>query len=359
MIVYLSLLSFAQFAMADESVEIRQALSDTPDDAAHPPRTNAERRQEGVRHNIAPWLTASTLVDLEWLHDEFSIRSGGNDSIREHSANFQLGLIATPWEHIQGELSLEYDTATSDLIVDEAFVVFENEDWELTAGKLYTPFGQYISHFSSGPLLEFGETRSRGIGLSYSPGDFFDLSLTAYSGQAHEIGHHSSSLDWAAAVTATINHRYVFGLSYQSDLGDANNTLLDDSDNRYQRKVAAASGFLVWTTEDFELSFEVLGALDSFRELESDRNQPLAWNLEFVDFITPRLEWALRAEGSRELEGEPEWQLGTALSWHVNRDISCSVEYLHGHFRNGIATNQADEPYRQVDRVGLKVSIGF
>ncbi len=359
LVVCLALLLCAQFAIAVESIDKPPSSSAALDAVAPPPRTNAERRQDGVKHNVAPWLTASLLVDLEWQQEEFSTMGGGDDSVRTHSANFQLGLIASPWEHVQAELDLEYDTATRHGMVDEAFVTFEQDPWDLSIGKLYTPLGQYISHFPSGPLLEFGETQAHAIGLSYSPNELFDLSLTAYHGHARELGHHPSKTDWSVAVTTSINDDYVFGLSYQSDLADANSALLADSDNRYQHKVAAASGLFVWMTEDFELSFEVLGALDSFRELESDRDQPLAWNLEFASSINSQLEWALRAAGSRELEGEPEWQLGAAVTWNIYRDVRCSVEYLHGHFRHGLATDQANEPSLHVDSVGLKVSIGF
>jgi hypothetical protein len=358
-IVYLILLLHAQTAIADNQDESQSILSNSANETIRSPRTNAERREEGFTHEITPWLAGSMLVDLEWRRDDFSTRNGNDDTFRERSTTFQLGLIAAPWEYLQGELSFEYDTATKNWITDEAFILLEIEDWELMGGKLYTPFGEYISHFPSGPLLEFGETQTRGISLAYSPGDLMELSLTAYRGQAREVGDHSSRLDWTAAIAATIDDRYIFGLSYQSDLADANSSLVADTNNRYQRKVDAASGYFIWLADDFEVSFEVLGALDSFRELESDRDQPLAWNLEFTHFIDSDFEWALRAEGSRELEDEPEWQLGTALTWHVNHNISCSIEYLHGHFKKGMATNDADESYDHVDRIGVQISVGF
>jgi hypothetical protein len=358
-IVHLILLLHAPTTLAGDPDNSETTLSDSANDAMHSSRTNAERRQEGVSHQITPWLAASVLVDLEWQRDDYSTRAGSDDTVREHSATFQLGLTAAPWEYLQGELALEYDTTSNRWRTDEAFVLLEKGDWELMGGKLYTPFGEYISHFPSGPLLEFGETRTHGVSLSYSPGELIELSLSAYRGRAREVGAHSSRLDWAAAIATTIDDQYIFGLSYQSDLADANSGLLADTDDRYRRKVDAASGYFIWWTEDFELSFEALGALNSFRELDSDRDQPVAWNLEFSRFIDSDFEWALRAEGSRELEGEPEWRLGTALTWHVNRNISCSVEYLHGRFKNGLATNDADEPYHHIDRVGVQISVGF
>jgi hypothetical protein len=102
-----------------------------------------------------------------------------------------------------------------------------------------------------------------------------------------------------------------------------------------------------------------VGALRSFEELESDRNQPVAWNVEFAHFIHPRFDWAVRAAGSRELADAPEYQLGLALTWRPVERASLTVEYLHGWFSGSLATNDEDEPYARVHQFGAKLSIAF
>lgn len=323
-------------------------------------RTNAERREIGLKHQILPWFTASTLLELEGLIEDFNLKKGDDDnSNREGAATLQLGLIATPWESVKGELLLEYDTDAKELVADEAFVALEADPWELEAGTMYTPFGTYISHFATGPLLEFGETRAPGVKLSYGPDDRVDFALSAYRGRARKAMTDSRLWDWAFALEAWPRDTLFLGLSYQSNLADANSRLLSGYNDRYLQKVDGASGYLVWSTDLFEVSLEALGALRTFRELDPDRDRPIAWNLEFVHFIDSRFEWALRLEGSQELEDAPELQYGAAFTWRTGAFSSLTLEYLRGQFRGELATNDDDRPYNHVDRFGAQFSIAF
>lgn len=322
--------------------------------------TNAERREIGLKHQILPWFSASMLFELEGLVEVFNFKQGDdNNSNREGAATFQLGLIASQWEFIKGELLLEYDTDAKELIADEALVTLEADPWELEAGMMYTPFGAYISHFATEPLLEFGETRAPAVQLSYGPNKRIDLSLSAYQGRAQKADTDSKRLDWAFALEAWPRDNLTFGLSYQSDLADAESRLLAECDNRYLNKVAGASGYFVWSTDSIEVSLEALGTLSSFNDLEPDRDRPIAWNLEFVHFIDKRFEWALRVEGSQELEDAPTLQFGVAFNWRTSAYSSFTVEYLHGQFSEELATNDDDRSYNHVDRVGAQFSIAF
>ena len=323
-------------------------------------RTNAERREVGLNHQVLPWLSASPLLELEGLIEDFDVKQGDDDnSNREGAATLQLGLVATPWETVKSELLLEYDTDSKELFVDEALVALEAEPWELEAGMMYTPFGTYISHFATGPLVEFGETRAPAVKLSYSPDDRVDISLSAYRGRARKAGTNPGRWDWAIAVEAWPRDTLFFGLSYQSDLADADSRILSENNNRHRLKVDGASGYLGWSSDLFVISLEALGALRSFRELDQDRNRPVAWNLEFVHFIDSRFEWALRLEGSQELEDAPELQFGAALTWRTGTFSSVTVEYLRGQFRGNLATNDDDRPYNHVDRFSAQFSIAF
>lgn len=149
------------------------------------------------------------------------------------------------------------------------------------------------------------------------------------------------------------------GLSYQSDLADLDDRLLEDDHDRYLRKVPGLSGYAIWSSEAYEISFEALAALRSFRELESDRNRPSAWNLEFVHFYGRRFSWALRLEGSRELADAPRWRGGLSLSWRLWQDAALTVDYLHGSFRDELALSEDDEPYESVEQLAAQFSMLF
>lgn len=322
--------------------------------------TNEERRKVGRKYPLTSWLTAAALVELEWQSQTYRLAEDNTeDRLRDTTTSIQVELVATPWRNVKAEAVLECDSAADRIVADEAFLGVEVADWEIEAGRLYTPLGIYITHFATGPLLEFAESRADGAMLSYTPSDRLDLKLMGYRGEARPSDDGSERLDWAASIEARLEQGWLLGLSYQSDLADSREALLGDFENRYIKRVGAAGGYAVWTTADFDLTFEVMGALRPFDELENDRNQPVAWNVEFAHFVHPRFDWALRWEGSRELADAPAHQVGLALTWRPVEQASLTVEYLHGWFSGNLATNEEDEPYTTAYRIGAKLSVAF
>ncbi|MGB5260030.1 MAG: LbtU family siderophore porin [Gammaproteobacteria bacterium] len=323
-------------------------------------RTREEQREAGLQRELTPWLTVSGLIEGELLYEDFDAKGGkADDSGRADSATLQLGFIAAPLEFAKAETILEYDTDKDKVEVDEAFLSFEYDPWELSLGKQYTPLGVYFSSFVTGPLLEFGETRANEVAtLAYGPSDDFDLTLTAYRGRARKRGKNSGEWNWALATEVWLNEEWSFGLSYQSDLADSDERLLEDFNNRYINQVAGVSGYVLWVSDRFEITFEALAATDSFEELDADRNKPWAWNAEVVHFYPGTgFEIALRFEGSRELEDAPKYQFGPAVTWRTGKHASLTLEYLRGEFEDSLATTENDDPYDSVDRFGAIFSL--
>lgn len=325
-------------------------------------RTREEQRDAGLERQITPWLTLSGLAEVETLYEDFDTRNGkSDDSGRDDSASLQLGFTVSPFKFTRVETILEYDTDKDKVQADEVFVSFEKAPWELALGKQFTPLGVYFSNFVSGPLLEFGETQAKEVAtLEYGPGDALDISLTAYRGRARKQGKNSGEWNWNLATEFWVNDNWSFGLSYQSDLADSDSRLLKENNDRYRNRVAGVSGYILWAADTFEMTLEALAATGSFEELESDRNKPRAWNAELVKFFPGSgLEVAFRVEGSRELEDAPRYQLGPAITWRTGKYASLTVEYLHGEFKNGLATTDSDASYDHVDRLGAIFSIAF
>ncbi len=357
---------FPAQALAEAPVEqplpdrpVEEALADTPTQRLY--RTREEQREVGLKRRITPWLTASGLAEVEVLYQDFDAKGGTSDDTgRDDSATFQLGLVATPWDFSTAELILEYDTDDDKLKTDEAVLALETGPWELALGKQYLPFGVYFSNFVSGPLVEFGETQVREAAvLAYGPSDDFDLSLFTYRGRARSADNNAGRWDWGLATEFWFNQTWSAGLSYLSDLADADSRPLEDDNDRYERRVSGLSAYILWAGEQFELTLEGLAATGSFRELDNDRDRPRAWNAELVYVGYPSFDIALRFEGSRELEDEPLYQVGAAATWRLGRRASLTVEYLHGEFSGELASNADDEPYDQVDRVGAMLSVAF
>lgn len=334
-----------------EPIELDEELTD-------PSARREGSEEEGIA--ITPWLTLFGQVEWEWSRESLTPGGGGgSDTSDAAHATYQLGFLTRPWRDSELLLVLEYDTETDQLKADEASIGLEFEPWQLRAGKFYTPFGSYWGNFVSGPILEFGETRASGISLGYAADDIAEFDLMLYYGEADEEGPHSDSWDWALSLQSELSDQLSVGLSYQSDLADSDERLLTDYGDRFSRKVDALSGYIRWTTDDYELTFEVLGALGSFAELARDRDQPLAWNLELLHPLPANLQLAWRLEGSKELEDQPEVQLGVALIWEPFENASVTLEYLHGKFKRGLASDDDDQPYSHVDTFSAMLTVGF
>ena len=323
--------------------------------------TREERRDAGVKHEITDWLTASGLLEFEGILQSFSLfDTSSHPQEDDFTKTLQLGLEISPLSWLRGELIYEYDDddESNQQTIDEAILAFEGGDFELELGKLFVPFGEYFSHFVSGPLLEFGETRTDdwGVTLSYGPHDRLDLAAFVYEGRARKAGANAGYWDWGFAVEASFESS-TFGVSYLSDLADSQERLLTDSSDRYERRVDALSAYAVFGFDWLELTAEFVAALDSFKEFGPDQNQPSAWNVELASFPRADVQLALRLEGSSELEGAPRYQGGIALGWRLTNISSLTLEYLYGAFKRGLAEDSRERDLDNVHQIGAQLSI--
>ena len=322
-------------------------------------RTRKERREAGLHRPITPWLVFSGLAELEVIREDFTFEDE-IESLTEidRTANVQLGLVATPLDWLEGELIVEYDSQPNEIFLEELTVAADYESWELLLGKQYLPFGKYFSNFVTGPILEIGETRETAATLTYDFFDRFEFSVSVYEGVARQIDS-DEKIDWAISMGAVFHERLGMGFSYLTDLGDAGGRLLEDQDNRFIRKVPGLSGYIVWVGDNFDTTFEFVGAQRSFEEFEIDRDQPLAWNLESAISFHSKYDIAVRIEGSRELEGFPEIQFGLATTVSLHPQATLTLELLHGRFKSDFATDDADNSFGEVTTVGAQLSIAF
>ena len=308
-------------------------------------QTREERRNAGLKHEVTDWLTVSGLLELEAEAQRFALREESSNSHGDDSvATVQLGAELHPLDWFKIESVYEYDTEDEDHLIDEIFASGEVGDTELEFGKLYLPFGVYFSNFVSGPVLEFGETSDEALVLSYGLNDHIEASLFAYQGRARKVDS-NNDFDWGLAIEGTLGFGSA-GMSFISDLADSNEGLLADEGDRYEQRVRGLSVFAVAGYDRFELTLEMVWALGSFEELDPDRNRPRAWNAELGFYPRGNFEWALRLEGSREIEDEPELRSGFAVAWRITPNASLTLEYLYATYKKGLAEDRQD---RQID----------
>ena len=322
-------------------------------------RTREEQREVGLRHELTPWLILNGLAEYEWEQSQYSLANQSLlDRTENTNTNVQLGLEITPLEDVKAEWIAEYDSDINKWLTDEATIAYESGPWEWVAGKQNMPFGVFISHFATGPILEFGEVSDKGVSLAYDYQDMVDISVTLYRGVADHVNE-SRDPDWTFALEYWPTEDFSIGMSYLSDLADADDYLLEDYGNQYQHKVPGLSAYLLWVFDDYELSLEYLGSSSSFKELEDDRNKPLAWNTEFTYYFMHSLDATFRIEGSHELEDEPFLQYGLSLSYRLYRYASLTVEFLNGQYKSGLAVNDNDEAYNRIKTVATQLSVAF
>jgi len=335
------------------------ALAETEEQQGRLYRTPQEQRDAGSEHEITSWLTISGLVETERQEERLRLEnSGKTDHFADTATTLQMGLALSPLEWIKGEFTWEHDSNTDTWTTDEATLEFEYESMELVIGKQDLPFGVYFSSFSSGPLIEFGETKDDAIAFSYDHEELVDISLAVYRGVATRLNT-NRGLDWSLAVEAWPTDSFSFGISYLSDLADSDERFLQDEGNRYEKKTPALSGFILWAQPRYEISLEFLGALRDFRELDDDRNRPEAWNLELVHILSSKFSWAVRLEGSRELEDEPEKRAGIALNSRLHQNIALTIEVLRGNFKTTLATDDDDNNYENITTYGIQLSVAL
>jgi hypothetical protein len=359
---------FAQQTVIPDTEDEQAIIDKTPEDErVRIYRTPQERREAGLKRELTDWLALSGLVELEYNFQRFSVSDTSNHTHNDDlDAFLQLGLEVSPFTWMTAELIYQFATdsfsnwGSSDRhTLDEATVSLEASDFDLVAGKQYLPFGVYFSSFVSNPILEFGETRDWGVTLSYVPDDRLDFSAFAYNGQAKEVESKGASWDWGVAAEVSPSEYISFGVSYLSDLADSQEGLLDDFDDRYETRVDALSAFAIIEYDRFVLTGELVSALDSFEELDSDRDKPRAWNVELAFYPEGNFEWALRLEGSDELEDAPRLQGGASVAWRVTKNASITLEYLRGSFEQGLAEDDDERELDKVHQIGALMSLEF
>ena len=324
-------------------------------------RTRDERREAGLGTELASWLTFSGLVEVESIR-EVAEFSGGLSDHYDFSTDpaVQAAFDISILDIFEAELILEYSEDSRDPIMDELIVAADVGNFGFSAGRFYAPFGLYYSHFITGPLLEFAETRRDMFLLDYDFFDVVEVAAFAFDGQSRKFGETKDDVGWGTSVDAfLLDGRLNIGGGYISTLAESDEEFLREENNVFQKKVGAWNAYAVFEADTWDVSFEVLRALDSFREFESTEDRPESWNLEAAYFPGNTFEIAFRYERSEELIDAPEQQYGVALTWRLPNNISMTAEYLNSKYKKGFVEEDDDIFYKSGNTIALWFAIEF
>ncbi len=264
-------------------------------------------------------------------------------------ATVEIGLEAhiTDWSHANIVLLYEEGEDGDELLVDEGTITLGNlEKFPafLTVGKMYLPFGSYLTNMISDTLpLELGEISDSAAQIGFEAAGFYG-SMYVFNGDIYETGE-DDKID---------NFGFNLGYVYESDgftldagadwlnniadtngLGDFLEGVVGGEIDDYVEGFAA---HLLVETGPFTFAGEYLTALDSFQVGELDFNgagaEPEAWSLEAsmtTELLGRETTFSLGYQGSDEalaLELPEERYLAT-VRMMILENTSLALEYLH------------------------------
>lgn len=242
-------------------------------------RNRQERRQDSPKREIASGVGVAVIGDLEYSTErlrpaEEGVTRSQDDSFSQ-SLELELEIKRSGWLHAAVVWEYTHDEEGGRDRLSEAFITLMAGDFELEVGRLFAPFGEYLSYFATGPALEFAETGLEGGVLSYGPSNRFDASLFGFKGEHRGMVGRTGRWDWGLALEFAPREKLRFGLGYLSDLAEAGEGLLERG-ARYERRVAGWNGFVEISAGPFTGTAEIVRALDSFVELEAEVDRPTA-----------------------------------------------------------------------------------
>lgn len=315
--------------------------------------TLAEKKSAGLSEAISKNMTLSGLIEVEGNASRLSLADRSTVSASDLTlATAQLGLDARVSDEVVVNLTLLYEE-DGELEVDEAFIRLDHGRWNLSAGRLYLPFGAFHSHFISDPLpLTLGETRQSAVTVGYNQG-IFNLTAFAFNGKEDKAGSEDHVNDGGLSLSVTPYEGLEFGASVISDLSESGAELLGG--NGYSRRVAGWSTYAHLQQGRLGLEAEYLAATRAFAatDLADNFNRPQTWNLEAAWALTPEVELAARYGGSRELADAPRHEYGVDLSWSPLAATTISLEYLRGDFDAALTS------VSRSDQLTMQVALAF
>lgn len=331
-----------------------------PTDLARIYNNPEERREAGLGTHLTKWLKFSGLIETESVFLDHHFKKRKNTSkIETPSVTLQLGfdIIFTDWLSAELIIEAEHDGQRFNIELDEGFFNAEIAQWGIKVGRQYLNFGEYYSHFITGPMLEFGETRGTALIIDYSFIELFEISAYIFES---EVGHKNShsDIDWGVNFDFTSTDESIgFGIGFLSDLSESDEKFISGAS--YYHRVSAWNAYALISLLNFEITAEVVQALRAFKELEKQNNKPFSFNLELAYFSSATTQFALRLEHSNEFSDQPMWQYGIASTWRPTQTTNISVEYLYAKFHNNFAFDDNDNELKNRHTIALQLSFEF
>ena len=353
------LLIWATPAMAQEPSSQAQGL--TSPEPVRIYRNPEERREAGLGKKITEWLKFGGVIELEKERKKNKIKGKDNTEDPDTELAIELGFEVEYDDWLEAEVlfAIEDNGRRHYQELDEGLVGVNLGEWGLKVGRLYVPFGAYYSHFIEGPLLEFGQTRGDAVLMDYTFLDSIELAAYVFDSKVDRRENHNE-VDWGVNVEYVSEDESIrIGAGYISDLSESEEEILFDFNNNFLRRVPAWNAYALIGMQSFEFTAEILRATHAFQEFPKETDQPFAYNLELAYFPLESVQVSVRGEHSEELEDEPAWQYGISGTWAIWENVTVSVDYLYGRYKERFAFDDFDNAQISHHQSALQLTWGF
>lgn len=140
------------------------------------------------------------------------------------AATAEIGIDAAVSDQVDAHVLMLFEEGESDsALIDEASITLKiNDNFSATLGKVYVPFGVFVSNMVSDPLtLEIGETNESAILLDFSLADTYG-SVYLFNGDSTRITDTDDN-EISYGLNIGFNHNDIFdaNLGYISNLAES------------------------------------------------------------------------------------------------------------------------------------------
>ncbi len=284
----------------------------------------------------ATWLSRVDISGAVEIEASYTDDYDGVQTSDIDLTNVEIGIDAGFSELVGGFVVFKWEEDGEEgVFVDEGGITLGNLEtlhYQITAGKLYVPFGVFETNMISDPLtLELGEIREGAVSVEFSKAGFYGAAF-AFNSDVSKTGKADDMIDsWGLslgyqfagdAFSADLKAGYVSNLNASGGFSDTFDSVDDYS--------AGATGSLVVGIADFTLVGEYLTALDD-DYLTDSNNQSSAWNVEVSYSFTVNeraAAVALGYQGTREAAflGLPEQRWLVSANYELTPELAIAVE---------------------------------
>lgn len=280
---------------------------------------------------LADYVKLGVEAEMLATYSEENNKDGSSEDTNDFVFDkLDLILDVDVTENIKFNTVIEY-TDGEDLYVDSVqFDVELTEEFALTVGKAYLPFGAFGGDMISDPLtLELGEVCKTTAGLIWSPVDELSISAWVFSGDIEEEINNG-----AVAVEIDPIEAISFGFGVISDIceGSLADSIELEDDSDYDQTAGVNAWVSINLTDSLSVAGEYMAAIDDVDALGGDK--PQAWAFDVVWTAIDDLTIAGRYEGSKEFLADemPESRMGGTVTYALSDVVSLSAEYLYSKY---------------------------